>query len=183
MDIDQKLYQAARRGSIYDIDLFIHQGATDINNALYGAVEFGFLNIVKHLVEHGADLQHKNNDLLKYAAKLGYAHIVEYIQHQHPLTHSLNVELFYIAVNNGRHHVIIYLITNNLIDAYHDNHYALKESSKLGSIKIVDYLLKHKYSNSSDSQEALENALCNALLNKHMHIVVLLQSYVNILNK
>jgi len=70
------------------------------------AAEKGYLQVVKHLLERGADLHAKNDKALQMAARNGHRELVKYLLEQGADLHAENDEELQLAAVNGHLEVV-----------------------------------------------------------------------------
>jgi ankyrin repeat protein len=82
-NINELLFNASLDGSLEVVKYLVEQGA-DIhdNNDLVLIWARGHLEVVKYLVEQGADIHAKNDAALKWASENGYYEVVIYLKEQ-----------------------------------------------------------------------------------------------------
>lgn len=111
-DKNEALFWFSRRGNLEVLKYLVENGA-DIHaakdSALSSAAFNGHLEIVKYLVEHGADIHSEHNRALRWAAERGYLEIVNYL-----VEHGANIHA--------------------------KNDYALRKAEKYGHTEVVEYL-------------------------------------------
>ena len=87
------LYEAAKYGYLDIVKYLVEHGA-DIHDDDYRAVcrasEYGHLNVVKYLVEHGADIHADYDASLQWASQNGHLDIVKYLVEQGADIHADN---------------------------------------------------------------------------------------------
>jgi len=103
------------------------------------ATEYEHLEVVKFLVENGANI-HANNDLaLCWAAENGYLEIVKYLVENGANIHANNDCALRWAAYKGHLEVVKYLIENGA-DIHADNDSALYCIAWNGHLEVVKYL-------------------------------------------
>jgi ankyrin repeat protein len=138
---------------------------TSKNVTLCWVSENGHLQIVKYLVENGADIHAINDRPLRSASKHGYLEIVKYLVENGANIHAKDDEALTLASYNGRLNVVKYLIEKGAnIHAKDDD--ALKWALQNAHLEVVKYLVEkgadiHSY----------DDALKWALQNGHLDVV------------
>jgi len=110
---DSALRWAAFDGDLDVVKYLIDKGAdihANDDNALKQAASRGHLEVVKYLVEKGANIHADNNDSLRWAASNGHLEVVKYLVEQGADIHAENEKALRWAVRNGHLEVIKYLI-------------------------------------------------------------------------
>jgi len=159
----KELLEASKNGNLKKVELLLKENNVDINEkdsigdsigntALMEACEYGHLEIVKLLIEKGADVNLDNNfgiTALMYASKKGYLKIIELL-----LKNDADINY---QDNYGKNSAYTALI------------YACKE----GQLETVKLLLK-KGANINEKDVSNETALLIACSSGHLEIVKLL---------
>ena len=81
-DYDLALELASRNGHLNIMKLLLEKGAdmhTSDDYPLISASENGHINVVQHLVENGADIHALDDEALKLASKNGHIKVVQYL--------------------------------------------------------------------------------------------------------
>ena len=108
-----------------------------VNKALAVVSANGHLDIVKYLVENGADAN--VNYALKWASMNGHLEVIKYlVEHGADITADGNHALRW-ASRNGHLEVVKYLVEHGADVTAVDN-YAIRWASENGYIEIVEYL-------------------------------------------
>lgn len=122
-----------------------HQFVCVINNyAFKRAIDEQYFNIVKLLLENGADIHSENDYALKKATQQGCFKIVKLLIENGANIHFKNNLALKIAIKN-RYFNIVELLLENGADIYFRNNYVLRMSKRKGYDKLVE-ILRH-YSN------------------------------------
>jgi len=132
----------------------------------------GKLEIVKYLVENGANIHAKNDQALRNASYYGDLEIVKYLVKNGADIHVRNDEALRNACYKGQLEVVKYLVKNGA-DIHVRNDQALRWASYYGYFEIVKYLVEngadiHEY----NDDQSLRNA-------KTQEIKDYLQSIIN----
>lgn len=145
-DIQYMLNELARAGTLsgvkYVTKYFLkHQNISlDKNLLLNIAVINGHLDIVKYLIENGANVNNPGViPTLSYASNHGHLNIVKYLIENGANIHVNNEQALFFAAGKGNLDVVKYLIENGA-DIHANNEQALKTAAKYGRNEVVDYL-------------------------------------------
>ena len=95
--------------------------------------------MVKHAVEHGADI-HADNKALQNAAWSGHLDVVKYLVEQEANIHANDEYALRWAAYNGHFDVVKYLIEHGA-DIHAENEDALRSAALEGHLDIVKYLI------------------------------------------
>ena len=106
---------------------------------LSAASENGYLEIVKYLVEHGADIEFNENWPLWLSAAYGHLEVVKYLLENGADIHAQGDLALFDASYNGDLEVVKYLIKHG---ANVDGH-TLRAASENGKLEMVKYLVDH----------------------------------------
>jgi ankyrin repeat protein len=108
-----------------------------INWGLMWSAEYGHINIVKYLVENGADIHARDDLALRISAENGHKKIVEYLTENGADIHARDDQALRLAAQNGHKEVAEYLTENG--------------ADILGSVNNINafgnYLLRDIYDN------------------------------------
>lgn len=166
-------------------DLINH--ATDmqntLNGALFNACQKGQFEIVKYLINKGADLQDEdecNDNALSYACEGGYLNIVKYLVSQ-----GANIRFQdYLALNTacyyGHLNIVKYLIDQSITHHTRYNE-ALNTACYRGHFNIVKYLVEFIFDTGVLQTKIVNNynkALQIAKKYKYDHIAEYLEIYI-----
>ena len=109
--------------------------------ALCFAALYGYLDIIKYFVEEGADI-HAHDDLaLRWAALQGHLDVVKYLVEQGADIHVDNDDALCWAAEQGHLDVIKYLVEHGADIHAHDN-LALRWALRRGYPKIFEYIVE-----------------------------------------
>lgn len=141
-----------------------------IDNVIH-ASEHGYLEIVKYLVEHGADVTADDNGAVKLASEHGNLDVVKYLVSQGAdITADDNYAVKWSSVF-GRLDVVKYLVEHGA-DITADDNFAVRYASQYGRIEVVKYLVELGADVSAKDGYAIDVAN----LNGHTEIVKYLES-------
>ena len=146
--------------SIETIEALIQEGVIFEpykNFMLYEAASRGCLDIVKYLVEHGADIHDGDYDTICCASKYGHLEIVEYLVEHGADIYAWDDYPLRWASYNGHFDVVKYLVEQGSnIHTGHD--FALREASSSGHLDVVKYLIEQGANIHAQDDEALFSA-------------------------
>jgi serine/threonine-protein phosphatase 6 regulatory ankyrin repeat subunit B len=183
------LYQAAESGDMSMLENLLAKG-TDLDlesrhgtfseTALHAASDAGHLNVVKRLLEHGANLESRDSrdkTALHTASEAGHLDIVKWLLEHGADLESTNYQdktALYIASESGQLEILQFLLQNHAkpdsIATYENQRNALHIASINGHLEIVELLLKNNLDpNVADRLE--ETALHHAAENGHSAVV------------
>lgn len=118
-----------------------------MDNLLLVTSEHGQLDRVKLLIERGADIHFRNNEVMQIAVRNGNLGLLKYIYSTGAIGGELLNEAIYLAVRNGRLEVFKYLHSIGAVI----NEELLNRASCEGHIDIVSYLIEHGVEASIDT--------------------------------
>ncbi len=183
-----ELLNAVEAGNVREVKRLIKSGAhvnetSFVKNvwyatALHIAALSGSLEMVKYLVEHGAEINYKktfDQTALHMAAKSGSLKIFKYlVEHGADIKckNSLDENALYVAASSGSLEIVKYLVEHgadiNCKNSYYQT--ALHNAVRSGSMEIVKYLVEHSADNNSGFLDD-ENALYLAASSGSLEIV------------
>jgi len=108
-------------------------------NCLRWAAIYGSLEIVKFLIENGANIHVWNDWTLRWAARNGHLEIVKYLVEKGANIHVMDERALHWAAENGHLEIVKYLVENGA-DIHAGNDYALCWAAERGHLKVVKYL-------------------------------------------
>ena len=156
-DKDTGLRAASRYGYLEMVKYLVENGA-DIHarndNALREASRYGHLDIVKYLVENGADIHALNDEALRMASYNGHLDIVKFLVNNGANIHSLGNWALIMAIIKGHLEVVKFLVENGA--NIHDR--ALIEASREGHLEIIKYLVQSGADIHTRNDYVLKNA-------------------------
>jgi ankyrin repeat protein len=159
--IHRNLIEACVHKNIVGVQYFVDK-SNDKDEALKYAVIYGHLEIVKYLIEKGADVDSNDGYALCQYAKNGDFDMIKYL-----IEHNANVNInngyaLWISAQNDRLDIIVYLVDNGAnVHANEDE--ALYNSTLYGTLITVKYLVSKGANHDS--------ALINAVMHKRLDIV------------
>ena len=120
------------------VKYLVEQGANLHDNLLYGA-EHGYLDIVKCLVERGADTRDKL--VLILAARNGHLNVVKYLVERRGKLRIKDEEALRSSAMNGHLNVVKYLVEKG-VNLHDKDEEALKRAAGNGHLDVVKYLVE-----------------------------------------
>jgi len=144
LNVNGTFQWASENGHLEVVKLLVEKGAdihADNDNALRWASKNGHLEVVEFLVEKGADIHANNDGALKWASKNGYLEVVEFLVEKGADIHANNDCSLRQASANGRLEVVEFLVEKGA-DIHADNDGALKWASGNGHLEVVKFLVE-----------------------------------------
>ena len=136
---------ASRNGHTEVVKLLIDNGAdvtADNNYAIRNASREGHTEIVKLLIDAGADVTARDNYAIRYATYNGHLEIVKLLIDAGADVTAVDNQAIRYASYNG-HIEVVKLLIDNGADVNAKNNEAIREASENGHIEVVDLLKKH----------------------------------------
>ena len=136
---------ASANGHLEIVKLLIDNGAdvtADDNYAIRRASDNGHLEVVKLLIANGADVTADNNQAIRDASNNGHLEVVKLLIDNGADVNANNNEAIRWASDNG-HLEIVKLLIDAGADVTADNNYAISRASDSGHTEIVELLKKH----------------------------------------
>ena len=96
-----------------------------LEQMLFTACELRHLDVVKYLVEKGADIHAANDYALRYASFNGHLDVVKYLVEKGANIHAVDDYALRYAADNGRLDVVKYLV---------------EKGARNGHLDVVEYL-------------------------------------------
>lgn len=138
--MDSLLNEACGEGEISLVLHALNKGA-DAINGLIKASHKGYIDIVKTLIESGADI-HKNDDMsLFWASYSGHTEIVIYLVEHGANINAQNGDILIVACKKGHFKIIQYLVEKG-IDIFETGGVGLTWAASEGYYDIVKYLVE-----------------------------------------
>jgi hypothetical protein len=100
------------------------------------------LEVVKYLIEHGANINADNDAALRFSAQNGHLEIVKYLIEHGANIHSVNDHALRFSAQKGHLEIVKYLIEHGA-NIHDKNDHALRLSAQKGHLEIVKYLIEH----------------------------------------
>lgn len=171
-----RIYKACEKGDLDTIKNFIDKNdfspyiSTYLKpiNALYIASEFGHLNIVKYLIDLGADFHSVDEYALYRAACNGHLHIVEYLVDIGADFCADNDRALYVAWLQGHINVAQYLLLKGSYNKHvFVNFGMINNIYSLGRFDLVHKLIKNKKcyitQDNADSFNNITKSICKII--------------------
>jgi ankyrin repeat protein len=177
------LYQHIKRNDIDMVHLLLHvypQDRDGLGNALITAVRYDFTDIVKLLVEHGADATYRQNEPIKSAASAKTATWFRTNHHhtnliRYLMTHGANIKvgndvIMRTAASRGDVELVKFAIKHGA-NVNAQNGYALIQASKNGRLPVVRYLVTHGADVTANNNQAIVLAAKGGYLYTVQHLL------------
>lgn len=110
------------------------------NTALRNASGYGRLNVVKYLIEKGADIHYMNDTAIRVAGLNQHWNIVKYLIGKGANVRANESEVLIWASSYGCLYMVKHLVELGA-DVQSDQNYALREASSNGHLNVVEYLV------------------------------------------
>lgn len=184
--LNERLVEASENGDINMVKRLIQIGATSYDIALKEASLFGHLEIVKYLIEKGANIQANNNLALRMAVMNKHLDIVKYLIENGADIHINNEYILRKATELNHLEMIKYLIENGA------NWYLIKnrpifkeilkqETNNLKNILTTNYITLNQYNPEIDIGSNIKYKIPKSLLLKTVYEVPY-QQYCSAIN-
>ena len=145
LHVDEVFYFAIQKGYL-DIIKYLAAHGADVHDRgdypLRIASENGHLDIVKYLVEQGADVHVDYDSALRQASYYGYTDIVKYLVEQGANIHAGRDDALRWAVSHGYLDLVKCLVEYGANIHALDDH-ALRYASENGHLEVVECLVEH----------------------------------------
>ena len=138
------------------------------------AADRGRLDIVEFLVEKGANIHAGTDYALRIAARNGYLDIVKFLVSKGADVHVANNYALILAAANGHLSTVKFLVSKGA-DIYAENNYALVIAATNGYLDVVKFLVEK----GMDVHAHNDGALRWAAKNGHVDVVKFLETYNN----
>ena len=109
------------------------------DDALRWASENGKIEIVKYLVDHGANVHVLDDEALRWASANGHLDVVEYLLDHNANIHARNNKALAWASQNGKIDVVEYLVDHGA-NIHANDDQALRWASANGHLDVVTFL-------------------------------------------
>lgn len=145
MTSEQSFYKIIEKGDLESLRTIVRSNTDILKNWCYGicfAVNANNLEIIKFLVEYGADVHYNDNYSLREASRSGRLDILMYLVNECNIDPAINNnEVLVAASKNGHIDIVKFLLDHPKVTTI-DN-YALSEAVSNGNIDIVKLLVEH----------------------------------------
>lgn len=128
------------------------------------AIKYGRLNIVKYLVENGANIHHDSGEPIRDACRNGHLSVVKYLVEKGVDIHNHQEASMRLACFNGYLKIVKYLVSLG-VNCNTGDHFYLASCG--GHLDVVKYLVSQGVDHLQDDDRALWNASGNG----HLDIV------------
>lgn len=161
------LSESAKHGHLDIVEYLLEQGVDEGQSdiALCFASSCGYLDVVKCLVEHGANIHAFDTVALRKAAENGHLDIVKYLFEQGADIHVKHDEALEVSAKKGHLDLVKYLVQQGMDTK------AISEAMWLsafhGHLDVVKYLVEQ----GADIHTKDDIALCWAAIRNHQGIV------------
>ena len=155
------------------LQYLIENNSITNDNSLRSAARNGHLDVIKYLVDHGANVNAEDDEALILASKYGHLDVVEYLVDHGANIHAQDDQALIYATRNCHVDIVKYLVDHGANVNAEDNT-ALSYASENGEIKVVKYLVDHGANVNAED----DYALIWASINGHKDIVKYLQSKI-----
>ena len=156
LSLDHALRSVSFNGHLEIVKYLVELGAdvhTYNDYPLSEASGKGHLELLKYLVEKEVDIHVNDDDALKQASMFGSLEMVKYLIEHGVSIHALNSSLVYSS-RNGKLGVVKYLVEHGAnINAWVDK--AFRDASKYARLEVVKYLVEQGTDIRSNDDEAL----------------------------
>ena len=140
--VDFVLGYTSTHGYLEIVKYLVEHGA-DVNSqaeyALISASIGGNLEVVKYLVEHGSDVRADNDYALKQSSRIGHLEIVKYLVEQGANAQASNDFALRWSSNDGQLEVVKYLVGQGANVRASDDE-ALRRAREREHLEVVNYL-------------------------------------------
>ena len=102
-----EIFGVAKSIKSYNLKDYVNQN--DINRMLYYSAFNGDFEVVKYLVEHGADIHAYDDEALRWSAASGHLKVVKYLVEHGANIHACNDQALKLSFKNGHTEVAEYL--------------------------------------------------------------------------
>lgn len=145
-----------------------HYGHLNYDKAFINACQSGNIDIIKFLIEFGADIHTEDNIVLRSACKFGRFNVIQFFVERGTDIHKFNEGLFF-ACKHAHINIVKFLVEHG-VDIHVDNDIALKVACKLGNYRIVKFIIEKGVDIHAENERFLRIACKNG----HTNIVELL---------
>ena len=157
------LLEACRKGKLEVVEYLVNKHKhTNYNTAIQKAAEFGHFNIVKYLIDKGADVHSNINTELSLLEWAGYYHNTEMIdlvlKTNCPYTKDMAIVY---AAKHGRLNTVKYLIEKGYVG---NLDLALKEAAKCNRTEVAKFLIEQGADIHTECNAPLKTASSNGCL-------------------
>jgi len=168
MDLKYLLPSLSRKGNAYIVELLLQLNINKkiINASLIEATEGNKLEIVKLLLNSGANIHINNDVIIILAVDTDNVELIEYLISRGANIHARNDKPLINAAFNGNLNAVKFLLDNG-VDAQTQDNEALIKASLQKHLEVVKLLLQY----GADIQAQNNKALINASERGHLEVV------------
>jgi hypothetical protein len=112
-----------------------------VNKVILGERKEIDLEVIKSLIEEGADIHADGDHALKFAAEYGHIEVVKYLVEQGADVHADNNHALRCSAKNGHLNIVEFLVEKGA-NIHIDNDYVLRHSAKNGNLELVKFLIE-----------------------------------------
>ena len=170
--MNEALIVSAWNGHLDVVKYLLERGANihaQDDWALIGSAAKGHLNVVKYLLERGADIHAHYDYALRWNAEEGHLHIVKYLVERGANIHAQDDYALKWSAE-GHLDVVKYLVERGA-DIHAQDDMALRFSAEKGYLEIVKYLVESGADIYARNDEALRESARNGHLNVVKYLV------------
>lgn len=142
----KKIQQEFSLGNFKNLDYYLVYAKNEYNYILEFATAFGNLEIVKKLIESGANINYRKSIAFKIACLKGHLDVVKYFLELNKLDKNNLSNVLVDTLDNDHIEIVLYLLSDKYIDLFDIGYlydYALRISLDKNLFDIASILLKH----------------------------------------
>ncbi len=141
---DEMITTMVYEGSVEGVSMMLSEGVNihPHHDDMIVASEWGHLEVVKYLVEHGADVHAEDDAALELASMNGYLKIVEYLTEKGANIHTEDDWALRHACQSGHLEVVRYLVEHGA-NVHAGDDEPIKWAIQQGHLNIVRYLVEN----------------------------------------
>ena len=132
--------------------------------AIRWACRYGNYEIVKHLVEHGADFRANYDEPVRWSSEMGHLKVVKYLVDLGADFRAFDNDAIRFACANGHLEVVKYLADLGA-DFRDRNDEAIRKASEHGRLEVVKYLVEKGVDFRCNNDIVIRNACINGFFN------------------
>jgi ankyrin repeat protein len=172
-DIPYVLNKCAMNGNF---ELFVHfHNVHEVNdlydeNLFYKAIKGGNIDIIKYLVEHGANIRGWYNKAFQYAVDMGNLTIICYFLELGVNINACNGYITWRSAELGHLSIVKYAVEHSA-NINSINH-ALQSACEYGNMDIVKYLVEHSADINCNDQWCLRVSITNGHIDIANYLII-----------